>query len=197
MKQQLSGEIRSGRRPEDGPLLVRAPSLLTPWTSQVLGAFGERDLHIRRFLASIFLTAGVYALTPILDVASYLFRSQPWAAGLYRVSGFVFVTGAAMSLAATQMSLGDRPSAGEPAGIRLSRGEAVFFWATVLGVAAGAVYRFLPVRSTAGPALIALDLALLALFALTGPAGNRKRPPQRSTVPAGRPADGPDERKAA
>lgn len=42
--------------------------------------------------------------------------------------------------------------------------KAVLLWATVLGVAGAAVYRFLPKHSTAGLALIALDLALLGLF---------------------------------
>lgn len=196
MKERASGELGSVRLSDRGPRLPESPLLFTPWTGQLLEAFGGSRLHVRRFLASIALTAGAFAMTPVLDAASYLFRSQPWAGGLYRVAGFVFVTGAAMSLAASVTSLGGGQSADETSAIRPPRRDSVLLTATVLGVTAAAVYRFLPGNPSPTLTLVALDLALLALFALSGPAGTGARRPG-TTVPAARPADGPDERKAA
>lgn len=43
---------------------------------------------------------GAYVIAPVLDILSFLFPSETWAADLHRAAGFVFLGGAAVSLLA-------------------------------------------------------------------------------------------------
>lgn len=105
-RRQGAGEGRSGSTAGGASALTSRPRAvrparwcapLLPWPNQLLRAFGGGALYLP--IAEAAFVISVFVLAPLLDLASYLGASKPWASPLHMAAGLLLLIGSAITVA--------------------------------------------------------------------------------------------------